>query len=150
MFIGASPGSTGGGVKTTTVAVLIIWMRSALRNRDEPEAFRRRISTVTAQRAVCIMGFGIALVVLCVFALSVTESASAEIEFDDVCFEVTSAFGTVGLSTGITPKLSTSGRLLITLLMFVGRIGPLTLALAIAGSVRRVAYRYAEETLLVG
>ena len=83
------------------------------------------------------------------FSLSILASASAEIEFDDVCFEVTSAFGTVGLSTGITPKLSTSGRLLITLLMFVGRIGPLTLALAIAGSVRRVAYRYAEETLLV-
>jgi len=150
MFVGASPGSTGGGVKTTTVAVLIIWMRSALRNRDEPEAFRRRISMSTAQRAVCIIGFGIALVVLGVFVLSVTESGSAEVQFDDVCFEVTSAFGTVGLSTGITPALSTAGRLLITVVMFVGRIGPLTLALAIAGGVRRAAYRYAEETVLVG
>ena len=150
MFIGASPGSTGGGVKTTTIAVLVIWARSAIRNRDEPEAFRRRISMGTAQRAVCIVGMGLVLVIGFVFALSVTEGDNPHIAFDEVVFEVTSAFGTVGLSTGITPQLSTIGRLLITLLMFVGRIGPLTLALAISGGAARRAYRYAEEPLLVG
>ena len=102
------------------------------------------------QRAVCIIGLGLVLVSAFIFALSLTESTCPGAEFVDICFETTSAFGTVGLSTGLTPMLSQAGRALITVLMFVGRIGPLTFALAIAGERVKRSYRYAPENVLVG
>jgi len=150
MFIGASPASTGGGIKTTTLAVLVIAMRTTLRSRPEAEVFRKRIPSGILRQAVCIAGLAAALLIVFVFTLCITEGSRTGVTLSDVCFEATSAFGTVGLSTGITPGLTTAGKLLITALMFIGRVGPLTLALAISGERPHRAYRYAEEGVLVG
>ena len=146
MFVGASPGSTGGGVKTTTAALLWQAMRAAFRGRREVELFQRTVPRELVRRAV-------ALVVLSVLVLAVTTIALMTVEdqpFEAIAFEATSAFGTVGLSTGATPNLTDAGRLIVTVLMFVGRLGPLTLALSLVGDVRPAAYRYPDERLMVG
>ena len=146
MFIGASPGSTGGGVKTTTVAVLWQAMLSAFRGREEVEVFERTVPRAIVQRAVSLVVLSAAVVVAATVALMVVEGQP----FRDVAFEAMSAFGTVGLSTGATPNLTDAGRLIVTALMFIGRLGPLTLALSLVGGVRPAAYAYPEERIMVG
>lgn len=128
MFIGASPGSTGGGVKTTTVAVLFSMFRAELSGNRSPRLLDRAISPAVQQRAVGVFFLSVAIVATMLFALMITEHQAPL----RLAFETFSAFGTVGLSTGITPDLSVAGKLIVTLTMFVGRIGPLTLALALA------------------
>jgi trk system potassium uptake protein TrkH len=150
MFIGASPGSTGGGIKTVTVAVIVCGIWSSLRGRPEPQAFRRRIARDIVERALTVLAVG----VLWVAAVSMTLSAwgfaeGARYTFLDVLFETTSAFATVGLSTGATPLLNTFGRILILVTMFVGRVGPLTLFVAMHGRGGRVHYTYATENVAI-
>ena len=130
MFIGASPGSTGGGIKTVTFAVMCLGIWSALRGRPHVQAFHRTIPWDTVTKALALM----AVAALWVAVISMVISAwglrdGARFTFLDVLFETTSAFGTVGLSTGSTPLLNPFGRLLIIATMFLGRIGPLTLLL---------------------
>jgi trk system potassium uptake protein TrkH len=146
MFIGASPGSTGGGIKTTTLTVLAATVFDGLRQREDTELCRRTIPAEAIRKAVTLLCLSLAGVACFTFALLVTERAPLL----DVLFETVSAFGTVGLSTGLTPKLTTAGRLLVTLLMLVGRLGPLTVAYAILVFRRRVNYTYAEERIMIG
>lgn len=128
MFIGASPGSTGGGIKTTTFALLFQSVKATLRGRSTVEFFDRRVPNILVVRAVAIIV--ISLILVSGFILLIMRLESEQ-SFLSIFFEVVSAFSTVGLSLGITPYLSFGGKLAIIVLMFVGRIGPLTLALAI-------------------
>jgi trk system potassium uptake protein TrkH len=147
MFIGACPGGTGGGIKTTTVAVLWAMIRAGFNRREETELYRRTIPIETVQRAVMVLCSSLLLVCGATALLAVFEQK----DFLDVLFETVSAFGTVGLSTGLTPDLSTSGRVLLTLLMFIGRIGPLTIGFSfMLRKISQAKYRYAEERIMIG
>lgn len=153
MFIGASPGSTGGGIKTCTFGVLLATAFSMMKNRDRVSVFRRTIPKDVVRRALVVLFLALAWIFVAVLLLAITEyknTALAGNFFLRILFEVTSAFGTVGLSTGITPTLSTLGKLIIICTMFVGRIGPLTLALAVALQSDKVSYVYPEETIMIG
>lgn len=148
MFIGASSGSTGGGIKTSTVAVLFANLWATLRRRAHVEAWRRTIPEETVHRALAVVSMGLLTVSLLILLLAVTERE--RFAFEDLCFEAFSAFGTVGLSRGITAELSPAGRIVIVLGMFLGRIGPLTLALAMYGKKRPARYEYPEEAVMIG
>jgi trk system potassium uptake protein len=152
MFIGASPGSTGGGIKTVTFGIIIASFYSMFRNRDRTTMFRRTIPQEAYRRAGVVIFLALGVVILATFLLSATESAPAHSShfFLSVLFESTSAFGTVGLSTGITPGLTALGKIVLIFTMFIGRVGPLTLALAIAMRHEKIGYRYPEEKLMVG
>lgn len=154
MFIGASSGSTGGGIKTGTFATLAAMGISRLRGYPEPKAFGRTISPGSVARAMSVTMVCATVVLVGTLLLQVTEvgsssSAVARGRFLELLFEVVSAFGTVGLSTGITPGLTDAGKLLITFIMFLGRLGPLVVAVAVA-SQRTVRFRYAEESIMIG
>ncbi len=146
MFIGASPGGTGGGVKTSTMAVLWFTLRNVVAGRPEVEVRGRTISRDTVYRAAAVFGTGLALVAFFLGILLVSERQP----FERLLFETVSAFGTVGLSTGITPDLSVAGRLAIIALMYIGRLGPLTLALTMAARRPRLAVSYPSARVLVG
>lgn len=146
MFIGASPGSTGGGIKTTTTGIIAVSMLSMARGKLDAEVFGRRIGQDQVYKALAIVLLALTLVAVVSLLLSVTEKT----DFLTVLFETTSAFGTVGLSMGVTPKLTAIGRILIILTMFLGRVGPLTFAFAMAQSRRKTSLRFPEEKLMVG
>lgn len=155
MFIGAAPASTGGGIKVTTFGVMIGLALARFRGSDDVNMFSRRVRSEVVRRALAI--FTAALLVLAIFMMLVliaqfgfASRSQTEGGFLQILFEVTSAFGTVGLSTGITPELSTLARILVTVLMLVGRIGSLCIAVAIAAGEPKTRFRYAEETLMVG
>lgn len=124
MFIGASPGSTGGGIKTSTFLVLIQGIKSAATNKSE-KAFRYAIPKDAFRKACVITLLALTVVILGTWLIMIMEP---EIALMDALFEVTSAFGTVGLSTGITPSLGIDAKLLSILIMYIGRLGPLTVA----------------------
>ena len=147
MFIGASPGSTGGGVKTSTFAINLYAIRAALSDREHVEAFRRTISRDTVRRAFLVVMMGLGVVTISTWLLLLVENYS----FEQTAFEVMSAFGTVGLSTGITASLSTVGKLIIVITMFVGRIGPLTVMVAVSSRLARpLNYEYPDERVTIG
>ena len=148
MFIGASPASTGGGIKTSTFGTLLLAIRATVQGESEPQVFGRRIPRGTVQRALAITLMAGALVLGITTILLLTEGS----HLLETLFEVTSAFGTVGLSTGLTPRLSPEGRLLISLTMFIGRVGPLTLAYSLvqAATRRRAGICYPEDRVMVG
>lgn len=152
MFIGASPGSTGGGIKTCTFGVLLFAVISMFRNRNRVWAFRKTIPRTVVRKAIVIFALALTWIFLFTLFLSITErgTVTGPRPFIRIMFEVTSAFGTVGLTTGITPHLTSLGKILIILTMFVGRIGPLTLALAVALSDEKLLYNYPEEKVMVG
>ena len=146
MFIGASAGSTGGGIKTTTFWVLLKSFSSSMQNKEDINAFKRKIPEKIVGKAIAIFILSLGFVILFMYLLSVFEALS----FKDLIFEVVSAFGTVGLSTGITAQFHNAGKLLITCLMFLGRLGPLTIVLAFSGYKRKINYTYAQEKIMVG
>lgn len=146
MFIGASPASTGGGIKTSTTAVLILAIWALIRGRSDAECFGRRIPKEIIYKAFSVMFISFVLVIIVTMALSITEHVS----FISVLFEVTSAFGTVGLTTGITPNLSTAGKAWLIVTMFAGRVGPVTLALAIAMRSRKAQLQYPDGKIIIG
>ncbi|TSA55687.1 TrkH family potassium uptake protein, partial [bacterium] len=125
---------------------------SMFRNRDRITIFKKTIPKETYRRAAVIAFLALGVVLLATFLLSATESVPAHSShyFLSMLFESTSAFGTVGLSMGITPTLTDWGKIIIIFTMFIGRVGPLTLALAIAMRSEKVEYRYPEEKLMVG
>lgn len=154
MFIGASPGSTGGGIKTTTLAVLYYSVRSIIRGNKQVYASKKAISFASVNRAISILLISLSLVFIFTILLLATEHSRVFMNgshgtFIKILFEVISAFGTVGLSTGITPHLSSPGRLIITIAMFVGRLGPLTIALALVDT-QKLSIKYPEERVMVG
>jgi len=146
MYIGASPGGTGGGVKTTTFGLLISSIISVISMKDELILFNRRISPRTKDKAFAICTIAVLLIALDVLILSVTEKAS----FMEIVFEVVSAFGTVGLSTGVTPTLSVTGKIVLVITMLIGRVGPLAIGFSIRGKCKLVPIKYPEGGILVG
>ena len=124
MFIGASPGSTGGGIKTSTFFVLMQGIKSAATNKSE-KAFHYAIPKNAFRKAAVITLIGLGIVITGTYIMIILEP---QLRLIDAMFEVTSAFGTVGLSTGITPGLGTASKLLSILIMYIGRLGPLTIA----------------------
>lgn len=147
MFIGGSPGSTAGGIKTTTLATLWATLRGELRGR-EPQLAHRAIAPEVFRRATAVAAISAGIVLASLTLMTVVE---AKQDFIKLLFEVCSAFGTVGLSAGITSTLSVAGKLVIILTMFVGRCGPLTIALAVASAEgSRQPYRLARESMPIG
>ncbi len=154
MFIGASPGSCGGGIKTTSLATLVVLGISRFRGHERPQLFNRTISDVSIGKAISVIMLSMIVVCAGTMLLLMTEIGKvahpqSRGKFLELLFEVVSAFGTVGLSTGITPELSVMGKIILSGIMFVGRLGPLVIGVAVSrGVVSR--YHYAEETIMVG
>ena len=147
MFIGASPNSTGGGVKTSTLATILATIRASLRDYDEVQLFHRTVPRWIVQKAISItfIALGWVMVVVCLMTLVVPDS------FLGILFEVFSAFGTVGLTMGTTFKLGIIGKLLIIVTMFFGRVGPLTFLLAFSKkSIKEGHIKFPEEKVIVG
>jgi len=150
MFIGASPGSTGGGIKTVTVAVVLCGVWAALRGRPSVQVFKRQIPPETVRRALAILAVGVgwvAMTSMAVAAWGVRDGA--DFTFLDALFETQSAFATVGLTTGMTPLLNTFGRMLLVVTMFVGRIGLLTLFVAMQFRTQPQRFEYAREYVAI-
>jgi trk system potassium uptake protein TrkH len=155
MFIGGSPGSMGGGIKTSTFGLLIIYAIFRWRGHLSPHAFRRSIPADTVDRAGSVVIAAVAVVILGASVLMALEGHAenpieSQARFLPLAFETVSAFGTVGLSMGLTGEITPAGKLVLAVLMFVGRIGPLSLALGIASRRHRGDYSYAEENVMVG
>lgn len=146
MFVGGGSAGTAGGVKVGTVAILLMLVVAEIRGRSDSEGFGRRVSHSAQRQAITVLVLGSAMVV----AGTLFILRGSDIPTDQVIFEVISAFGTVGLSTGITADLPESGQLMLTLLMYVGRVGTITLAASLALGERRMPYRYPEEHPIVG
>jgi trk system potassium uptake protein TrkH len=149
MFIGGSPGSTAGGIKTVTLAVVIMTAIAALRKRQEVEMFRRSVRIVVVGRAVTVTLLFVAVLFIATLALSITENSTGS-TMSEIMFEAGSALGTVGLTTGITPSLTTAGKLIIIALMLIGRLGPLTLLAALTFDIKPARYNYPDEAIIVG
>ena len=150
MFIGASPGSTGGGIKTVTLSVILIGVWSGLRGYTRAEALKRTIAPDIVIRALTVLAVAVAWVSLVSLVLAAWGMRpGATYTFLDVLFETTSAFGTVGLSTGTTPLLNTFGRVLVLTTMYVGRVGPLTLFVAVPSREARERYDYPTEKVAI-
>lgn len=148
MFIGASPGSTGGGVKTTTFAVLLQSVTATLKGKQDVEFFERTVPAQTVVKSIAI--FIICLIVVSIGVL-VLVRVEPDKSFLSLLFEVVSGFGTVGLSMGVTPFLTVAGKLCITVMMYLGRVGPLTLVLAVGSRVVLPSnVEYPEGKVLIG
>ncbi|MHB1126467.1 MAG: TrkH family potassium uptake protein [Bacillota bacterium] len=147
MFVGASPGGTGGGVKTTTAGAMIAVIYAMLRGREDVEMFRRRLASSIIYKSLAIIFISMSIIFISTTILLITE----KIPLQPALFEVTSAFGTVGLSMGVTPTLSVVGKITIIATMFIGRVGPLTIAFALAQRIyKRAAFRLPEDKIMVG
>ncbi|WP_342437103.1 TrkH family potassium uptake protein [Paenibacillus sp. FSL L8-0436] len=146
MFIGASPGSTGGGIKTTTFTLMIGAVVSMLRGREDIVLFRYRVAQERVFKALTITLLALLLIVSVSMVLSTTEGRP----FLMILFETTSAFATVGLSMGLTPELTEVGKILICLTMFAGRLGLLTLAYALGPKQGKALYKYPEGKMIIG
>lgn len=146
MFIGGASGSTAGGIKVNTFAVLLIAIVSTVRGEPSATAFGRRIKHAIVYRSLAVLILAIGFVFLTGLGLTLTSEAT----FVQTLFEAISAFGTVGASTGITPELSDPARIITSVAMFVGRLGPLTLVLALAARAHPVSYRPAVESVRIG
>ncbi len=146
MFIGAGPASTGGGIKVTTFAVLGFVLWSEVRGNTDMNVFRRRLPANLIRQALTVALLSIGLVVAATLALMSAEDLS----LTPALFEITSAFGTVGLSTGVTGSIGLAGHLLLVLVMLTGRVGPVTFVTALALRERSQAYRYPEERPIIG
>jgi len=145
MFVGASPGSTGGGIKTTTLFVLLQGIKSSATNRSE-KAFRYSVPKDAFKKAAIITLLGVGIVFTGTFIFCALEP---QLGLSDVLFEIVSAFGTVGLSTGITPTIGTGAKLLSIVLMYIGRLGPMTVATLWYFS-RGERARYPEGNISIG
>ena len=149
MFVGASPNSTGGGIKTTTVFIIIAALISFIRGK-ETEAFRRKISRNVVEKAIMLVILAAISISVSITLLALTEKS---LSLTQIVFEVFSAFATVGLSLGITPTLSVLGRIVIIITMFVGRVGLLSIVniLNTRGDYEyKGSYQYIEEKVLIG
>ncbi len=152
MFIGGSPGSTAGGIKTVTLAVVLMTAVAALRKRQEVEMFKRSVRIVVVGRAITVTLLFVAVLFIATLSLSITENSNGFI-MSDIMFETASALGTVGLSTGVTGPLTTltdAGKLIIIATMLIGRLGPLTLLAALTFNIKPARYNYPDEAVIVG
>ncbi|NLJ28653.1 MAG: hypothetical protein GX433_11660 [Deltaproteobacteria bacterium] len=156
MFIGASPGSTGGGIKTSTLGVLLALSRARLKgSADHVHAFKRSIVPTTVNRAFGIFVISVAIVLIGTACMLISQVGSiphkeSSGQFMELFFETTSAFGTVGLSLGITPGLTGWSKFILVLMMFTGRLGPLVIAMAIQAEESKGRFYYAQEPIMIG
>ena len=146
MFIGGSPGSTAGGIKTTTVAVAALLVYHVIRGRNEVSVFYRTISTDFVIKSFVLIMLAVTTVMVSTFILTITEQA----DFLVLLFESVSAFATVGLSMGITADLTAEGKFVVALTMFAGRVGPLTFFFALSQRTAKPGYRYPEDRIIIG
>jgi trk system potassium uptake protein len=147
MYVGASPGGTGGGIKTTTFAIIFKSALATIRGEGQVVYYKRTIQSSSIEKAFSIALFSFTVIFISVFFLTITEPDKSLLS---LMFEEFSAIGTVGLSTGITSSLSVAGKIIITLSMFIGRIGTLTMAILLTGKVISTNFKYAEEGVVVG
>jgi trk system potassium uptake protein TrkH len=147
MFVGGAAGSTAGGIKVNTFGMLAATIWSVLRGKEHAGAFGKEFTSQHIYRALALVMLSLTLVAITVFVLKITDE---KFGFLNLLFETTSAFGTVGLSTGITPDLSIPGRLIITGMMFIGRLGPLLLVLSLTQRQQPAIYRYPQDTVRIG
>lgn len=156
MFVGAAPGSTSGGIKVTTLAVLVALVAGQIRGTGTTTLFKRKIPAMVIGKTLGIFAASFILTNLCVWLLLISENLGlshlkAGGSFLELFFEVVSAYGTVGLSTGLTDHLTSLGKMLISIMMFAGRVGPLTVGVAILMRHRKeLSIEYAEEEVMVG
>jgi trk system potassium uptake protein TrkH len=146
MFVGGASGSTAGGIKLNTFGILAATVWSTVRGREDPAAFGREFNKQQIYRALAVIMLSLGVVVLAVLLLTIYENTG----FIQLLFETISAFATVGLTTGITPGLSMAGKLIITVTMFVGRLGPLAMTMALLQRQQPSSYRYPEEIIRIG
>ena len=146
MFIGTAPTSTGGGIKVTTLALVVLIVAAQVRGQERITLFWRTLPRPLISRALSVLAVASLLVLLSTLALMVSDG----LELLPALFEVTSAFGTVGLSLDVTPHLSTFGKILISVVMLPGRVGPITFIVALAARQRTPHYRYPEEEIAIG
>lgn len=153
MLIGGSPGGTAGGIKTVTLAIILCSVWAIIKGREKIVVFERKISTITLQKSLAIVVLMIALLFAGTAILSFTEDHTRfPHDFLDLLYEVSSALGTVGLTTGITPHLTLIGKLLLMLCMFIGRIGPITLIISLSHGLHanEDIVGYPEEDVMIG
>jgi trk system potassium uptake protein TrkH len=147
MFVGGAAGSTAGGIKVNTFGMLVATIWSTIRGKEHAGAFGREFPNQQIHRALSLVMLSLTLIFVVVFILTITDKGFG---FLRLLFETVSAFGTVGLSTGITPDLSVAGRLIITAVMFIGRLGPLILVLALTQRQQPSTFRYPEDEVRIG
>lgn len=155
MFIGASPGSTGGGIKTTTFGLLVAYTIARFRGKPHLDLWNRTIPQTSIDKATAVVVASATTVLIGVLVLMFTETrgmnaVESQKLLMPVVFETISAFGTVGLSLDFTPQISSAGKLVLIFLMFVGRVGAITLALAISLRSAPARFTYAEENVMIG
>ena len=153
MFIGGSSSSTGGGIKTSTFSVILSDVWRTVRGFDHVQLFKRTINPTLRSRAYSVLMFFIVGNMIFLFLLTITEAsllAEGDYSFIDLAFEQISAMGTVGLSTGITPLLTQAGKFIILISMFIGRVGTLTVAFALGGSLIETHFKYPEGHTMIG
>lgn len=165
MFVGGSPGSTAGGIKNVTILVILLLVITYMKDREKVNIFKRNIPQSALRRAIVVFAISIFIVIIATIALLLSETFLKEemlssnlaefynISFMDVIFEVVSAFGTVGLTLGITSTLSMTGKIIIILLMIIGRLGPVTISIALfnkSKEKKESTLNYLSETILIG
>jgi trk system potassium uptake protein len=147
MLIGGSPGSTAGGLKTVTCGILVLTVISVIKGREDTEVFGRRFTKEIVYKAFTIVFIGLSLVIGVTMILSYTEAGAS---FIDLLYESASALGTAGLTLGLTSELSSIGKVLIMFMMYLGRVGPLTVMLALTRKKKKSGYKYPEGKILIG
>lgn len=150
MFIGAAPGSTGGGIKVTTFFVLLLTTYSIVCGRQEAVVGKRSLGKDLIRRAAAIAVLAMMLVLLSTLLICVIETNNPQVTLETALYECISALATVGLSCGLTPNLSSSSKLILMFLMFCGRVGPLTITTALANGQKKSAIRYPESRIMIG
>jgi trk system potassium uptake protein TrkH len=146
MFIGASPGSTGGGIKTSTFSTLLLYVKSIIMGEEDINLFGKQIAKIAVRKATAIFFISLTIVIISTLLIC----WFTDVGFLPSLFEATSAFGTVGLSVGVTSQLNFSGKIVIIITMFLGRLGPLTIAMALTNRPKTNIIRYPEEKIIVG
>jgi trk system potassium uptake protein TrkH len=149
MFIGGSPGGTAGGIKTVTLAIIVMAVYATVRKRAEVEIFKRCVPLVTIGKALTVVSLFTVVLFSATFLLTITERHN-NFDASAIMFEATSALGTVGLSCGITPSLTTAGKIIIIITMLIGRLGPLTLLAVLTFNIKPTRYNYPTEAVVVG
>jgi trk system potassium uptake protein TrkH len=155
MFVGTAPGSCGGGGKVTTISSIAILGYSKFRGKEHPHIFYRRVSDVSISKAVSLLLISMLVIIIGVVLLLQAEIGDVSHKltrgsFLEILYEVVSAFGTVGLSTGITSGFSGIGKLLIICIMFIGRLGPMGVAMALSRKGKPSNFSYAQENIMIG
>lgn len=165
MFIGGSPASTAGGIKTVTLGVIILLVINYIKGRQEINIFNRKISNAAINRAIVVISISIFIIIVAVGSLMISENFESEKNMDvqhstnvnlsiqDIVFEVVSAFATVGLTLGITSKLTFAGKLIIITLMIIGRLGPITISIALFkkhNEIKQSKVQYPQGNILIG